>query len=90
MFTGDFQTLVVAEDGESLPHPGGDGLVVEDDRSATSEVHWLTILVDHIVVHSDDDNDEDNDNVDGSKDLSKKTRQKKTCQRWRVCKDLGQ
>ena len=67
--------LVVAEDGDgSLPHPGGDGLVVEDDRSTTSEVHWLTILIDHIVVHSDDGNDDDNDNDNdnnGYKDLSK-------------------
>ena len=39
-------------DGGSLPHPGGNSLVVEDDRSTTSEVHWLTILIDHIVVNS--------------------------------------
>ena len=44
--------------GRSLPHPGGDALVVEDNRSTTSDEHWLTILVDHVVVHSDDDNDE--------------------------------
>ena len=47
--------------GRSLPHPGGDGLVVEDDRSTTSDEHWLTILVDHVVVHSDEDEDYDNE-----------------------------
>ena len=35
------------------PDPGGDGLVVVEDRSTASKVHRLTILIYHIVVHSE-------------------------------------
>ena len=39
----------------SLPDPRGDCLVVEENGSSTSKVHWLTVLIDHVVVHSEDD-----------------------------------
>ena len=35
------------------PDPGGDGLVVVEDRSTASKVHRLTILIYHVVVHSE-------------------------------------
>ena len=52
----------------SLPNPGGDGLVVVENRSTTSKVHRLTVLIDHVVVHSEDDDDNDEDGDDNEDD----------------------
>ena len=49
----------------SLPNPGGDGLVVVENRSTTSKVHRLTVLVDYVVVHSEEDDDDEDDDEDG-------------------------
>ena len=34
----------------SLPDPGAHGSVVEDNRSVGPNKHWLTVLVDDVIV----------------------------------------
>ena len=36
-----------------LPDPGAHGSVVEEDRSVSPNKHWLTVLVDDVIVSPD-------------------------------------
>ena len=38
----------------SVPDPGADGSVVEENRSVASDKHWLPLLVDDVIVNPAD------------------------------------
>ena len=59
------------------PDPGGDGGVVEEDRGSAAQVHWLSLLVDDIVVdpvkHGEDTEASDDNSPHRSRNFTHST-----------------